>query len=152
MGQERVSLHLSKSNTSVLLPTFDRLVGEDVVWASGSCLRLIRHHMAQSLIVHDTKVNVDFHLIPKYARIHRFISIIIVSLFDELVSKVANAIVVFVLLECLSLEELASQSASFRRQTLNEHPNGHPRGKGVRVDQDVWDYALLCEGHINVGP
>mmetsp|Transcript_21691 Transcript_21691/g.36260 ORF Transcript_21691/g.36260 Transcript_21691/m.36260 type:complete len:388 (-) Transcript_21691:185-1348(-) len=48
--------------------------------------------------------------------------------------------------------EGARLRARLRGEALHDHANGHARGEGVRVDDDVWAYAAVqTEGHVHVG-
>lgn len=44
------------------------------------------------------------------------------------------------------------QSASFAGHTLNQHANGHARGKTVWVEENIGDHARFCKRHVLAGP
>lgn len=51
-------------------------------WINGSScphLELVENHVAQPLVVDDTKIDVGSEFLSSDARVHRFISIVVVS-------------------------------------------------------------------------
>lgn len=107
MGEERVSLHLSESNTTLLLSTLDWLMGQYIVWTCGSCLTLIGHHVSQSLIVDNTDEDINSHLVTEDTRVHGLISIVVVTLLQKFFPKEINNVVVFILLKSFHILELS---------------------------------------------
>ena len=56
-----VTLHLTEADSTHLLPTLDWLLRQHVDHALRSGLTLVRHHVAKSLVVNESEVDVDLH-------------------------------------------------------------------------------------------
>jgi len=107
MGQQTVTLHLSKTNSAHLFTTFHWLMRQHIVRSGGTRLRLIADHMPEALVVNAADENVNLHLDALNAGVHRLIAVIIVALFHELLTKVVNDVVVLVLLKRFNIDEFA---------------------------------------------
>ena len=46
----------------------------------------------------------------------------------------------------------ATEDTGLAGHRLDQHTNGHSRGKGVRIDDNVGDTARLGHGHVFLGP
>ena len=109
MGDDRVSLHLSKSNSAMSLPALQRLSGQLVDGSCCSHLRLVAHllltdtrhthHMTQSLIVHHADVDVRLQFISPDARIQRLAAIVIESCSSQLLAKIVHCTLLLAKLE-----------------------------------------------------
>lgn len=60
-----------------------------------SHLELIEDHVSKALVVDDADVDVGSKLLPRYARIHGLVAIIIVSCGEELLAKVIHRRIFF---------------------------------------------------------
>ena len=67
MSQQRVSLHLSKSNTPGSLSPLHRLVSQDVYWTGRADLKLVGNHVPQALVVDNTKKDVRLKFPPVHS-------------------------------------------------------------------------------------
>ena len=56
-----------------------RLSSNRIHWASSSDLELVEHHVPESLVVHNAKIDVCRELLPGDSRIHRFVAVVVVS-------------------------------------------------------------------------
>lgn len=109
VSDDRVSLHLSKSNSAMSLPALERLSGQLVDRSGGTHLRLVAHlfltdthhthHVTQSLIVHHADVDIRFQLISPDARIQRLAAIVIESRSRQLLAKVIHCTLLLAKLE-----------------------------------------------------
>ena len=79
MSQQRVSLHLSESNTPSSLSPLHRLVSEDVYWAGCADLKLVGHHVPQALVVDNTEKDVRLKLPPVHSRVYPLVTEVIVA-------------------------------------------------------------------------
>ena len=73
MAKQRVPLHLAKSDPPMMLPSFNRLTRQ---YIHGSCspgLRLIAHHVSQSLIIHHSYEDMRLHELPARPTVHLLI-------------------------------------------------------------------------------
>lgn len=152
MGQQRISFHLAKPDSSHLFPTFYRLVRQNVVGALSARLTFIRNHVSESLIIDETHEDVDLHHFTLNARIHRLVAIVVVPVLRQLLPIEVNHVVILVLLKGRHVYKFAVKSTALTCKTLNEHTNGHARGKSVRVDNNVGSQALFGERHIFLRP
>lgn len=152
MSDESITFHLAQSDTSTLLSTLDGLLSEDIDNSLTSSLTLVRHHMPESLVVHHTHIDVYMEGGTIYAWVECFIPIIIVPILEQLLPKIIHSIIILEGLEGSGFKDLPPQWPSFTSHTLDEHTDGHPAGKGVRVDDDVGNKSLLWEWHILLGP
>ena len=82
MSNHRIPLHFAKTDTTEPLATFDGLLREGMNRSSGSDLKFIVHHVPQTLIEHTPDVNVGIELGSEDARVHRFVSMIVISRFQ----------------------------------------------------------------------
>ena len=152
MSQKRVSLHLTKPDTSLLLSTLYRLVGQHIIRARCSCLTFISHHMSKPLIVNNSNENVYLHLLSKYTTVHSFIPIVIVSMLQKFPSEMLHHIIILVFFKGMDILVFPIQGPILTSQTFHQHPHCHSRGEGMRVNNDVWSDSCLCERHIFLGP
>ena len=152
MRQQRISFHFSKSDATHLLSSFNRLMCKCIVRSSSSSLRFIRHHMSESLIVHQAQIDINLHLDSLDARYHRLIPIVVVSMLHKFFSVEIHDVIVGVLVELLHIDVLSVEGASFAGETLNQHANCHSGGERMGVDNDVWSDSGLCEWHVFLGP
>lgn len=109
VSDDRVSLHLSESNSAMSLPALQRLSGQLV---DGSCcthLRLVAHlfltytrrthHVTQPLIVHHADIDVRFQFVSPDARIQWLAAIVVESCSSQLLPKIIHCTLLLAKLE-----------------------------------------------------
>ena len=79
MANQCISFHLSHTNTSRSLSSLDRLHCQRVDRSSGTDLKLIVHHMSQSLVVDTANIYIGTKFFTSGSRVHGFISMIVVT-------------------------------------------------------------------------
>lgn len=118
MSQHRITLHLTHTNTSSLLTTLQRLLGENINWSSRTSLTLIMYHVSESLIIHQSHIDVYFELGSIGTTIHSLIAIVIKTSIEQLSSKVINGIIILVHFKSLIFDRGALESSRFSSHTL----------------------------------
>lgn len=146
----------------------DRLPGKRINRTSCSDLELVVHHVSQTLIVDKTKVNVGMEFFTSDTRVHRLVTVVVVTSSSKLLAKVVNwSILVrepntlstlFLykreeeikgLLERCSVLGNTVQSPRLTSHTLNKHTDSHSRRESVRVDDNIRLHTALAERHVN---
>ena len=105
MRDHTVTLHLSEADTAHFLSSFDRLVREYVIRTASSCLALIGDHVPQSLVVNDTNVDVDLHLLTINARVHGLVTKIVVTMLSQFFAEVVDCIIIYIAFKWLNISE-----------------------------------------------
>mmetsp|Transcript_2207 Transcript_2207/g.6657 ORF Transcript_2207/g.6657 Transcript_2207/m.6657 type:complete len:452 (-) Transcript_2207:1102-2457(-) len=151
--KERVALHLAQADAAVELAPLDGLPRLRVHRALGAHLVLVGHHVPETLIIDNAKVDVKLHLAPVDARVHGLRARVGVTRSDELAAEVVRSGLTLAKLEgrCV-LGGQAVESAGLGCEALDEHPHRHAGGEGMRVDDHVRGHARLGEGHVLLGP
>jgi len=127
----------------------DRLTSELIERSSCSYLPLVTDHVTKTLIVDDTDVNVGVKLFSGNSRVHRFVSVVVVSSGFELFSKVLERCVVLGEVERCTILCESVHCSCFRCDRFDEHTDRHSRRESVRVDDDVGLHAGFTERHVD---
>mmetsp|Transcript_4905 Transcript_4905/g.8982 ORF Transcript_4905/g.8982 Transcript_4905/m.8982 type:complete len:207 (+) Transcript_4905:1372-1992(+) len=155
MRKKRVSLHLSETNPSSKLPSLDGLTCQIVDGSDGSHLELVTDHVTQPLVVDQPNVDVAGHLLSSYSTDHLLLAQFGKALLLQIVPEIVDWIRRLTIrsLERRGIDELTFQGSGLGNETLDEHSNGHARGEGVWVDDEVGANAGGgAVRHIDIGP
>jgi hypothetical protein len=132
-------------------------------------LELVQNHVPETLVIDNTEIDVGGKLLAGDARIHGLVAVIVVASCKELFPEIVNRCVFFRKSEQCSSAMFSSiqgrcslergrvlcqavHRACFARHALDQHADGHPAGKRVRIDDDIWSNAAFAERHIDVRP
>ena len=151
MGKKRVPFHFTKANATGTLAALDWLLGEIVEGPGGADLEFVRDHVAETLVVDNTNVDISLEFLAGDAAVHWLVAMVIVASLAELLTEEGGGGVLFVELEGRGVLGEAVEGAGFGRHALDEHADGHAGGKGVGVDDNVGTHAALGEGQIDEG-
>jgi hypothetical protein len=152
MGQKRVTLHFSKSDTSSSLSAFNGLLCEIVDRTRCTDLVLVRDHVPQTLIVYDANVNIRFKFLAGNSRVHGLVSIVIEASGRKFLPEKLGCGMVLIKLEWCRVLGMAMERPRLCCQGLDKHTNGHTRWEGMRIDNDIWHNPSFRERHVNRGP
>lgn len=95
VSNERITLHLSDTDTTTLRTTLHGLTRERVDGTSRTHLELVVHHVTQTLVVDQAHVNVGGELAASDATVHRLVAVVVVTGFAELLTEVVGCGVFF---------------------------------------------------------
>lgn len=140
-----IPFHLTKPNSTVSCPTFLGLPGELGHLAPGSGVELIIHHVLEALLEGGADENWDRQALSTLSVLHHFVAL---TLLLHLVQVLSYLFHCHVAHEGRPVGLSGSQSGKLSRQTLDKMSDGHARGDGVRVDDDVGRDTLLSEGEV----
>jgi hypothetical protein len=95
VGNQGITLHLSDTDTTTLGTTLHGLTGESVNGTGGTHLELVVHHVTQTLVVHQTHVDISGELAACDSTVQRLIAVVIVACLAELLAEVVGCGVFF---------------------------------------------------------
>ena len=148
MGNHTITFHFSKPETSITWSALSWLACQYLHWASTSWMHLVINHVLQSLIKSGTQENHYLHLLASEAVVHHLVASQLVSEAVQLSWDRLNCIFWLRVLERCSIALMTFQGSHFGWKTLNQVTNCHSRRNSVRIDDEIWDYSFLSEGHI----
>ena len=94
MRYHTITLHLTKSQTSVTASAFCRLSRQNLGWATASRVNLVLNHVLQSLIVGRSQENHDFHLFTTETVVHYLITSKLIAQAVQLLRNSLNGVTV----------------------------------------------------------
>ena len=154
VGNQRISLHLTDTDTTTLSTTLDGLTSQGSDGTGGTDLELVVDHVTQTLVVDNTHIDVSTELLTCDTRVHGLVPVVVEASTLQLVTEVLDgglACCVLELERCAVLRNTV-QTSGLTSQRLDEHTDGHTRRESVRVDDDIGLNTALAEGHIHGGP
>jgi len=98
--------------------------------------------VTKTLVVDNSKVNIDFHLAAVCATVHNFVSIIVIPMLSKLLAKIFHDIIIFVVLKWLSFKDISIQSSTLSCHTLNKHTYVWKKVVILSILKLVWCNAL----------
>lgn len=149
---QRITLHLSETNSTTSLPALNRLMRQHIHGACRTHLPLVRHHVTQSLIVHHTEEDIRSHLSTVDATVQLLGAIVIVSAILEQRSKVIDGRVLLREAKRCGIVDQTVNGSCFASHRFDHHGNGHPRWETVRIEHNVRYQTRLGEWQIDCRP
>jgi hypothetical protein len=63
--------------------------------------------VTKALVIHNANKDIDLHLTTKDARVHSFITIVVVTIAQQFGAKVVNNVIIFIFLPSFSILEFS---------------------------------------------
>ena len=147
VGYDAVTLHLAKAQAAIAGAPLHGLACQDLDRPTAAAVDLIIHHVLKALIVGGVEEDLCLHLAPCVPVVHDFPAARLVAAAVELRGDVVNR-------DrgegrCIALQAIARSHLAHER--LYQMANGHSRGYGVRIDDEVGHDALRSPGHVLLG-
>mmetsp|Transcript_59656 Transcript_59656/g.129706 ORF Transcript_59656/g.129706 Transcript_59656/m.129706 type:complete len:456 (-) Transcript_59656:728-2095(-) len=144
VGDHAVTLHLSEPQTTVSPTTLEGLPGQDLHFAAGARVDLVVDHMLESLVVRRAEENGCDHPATCLAVVHDLRASLLVSASVQLLGNVLDRH----LDEGRGVGLLTDDRPDLSHNTFDNVTNGHARGYGVWVHDNVGSDSLTCERHV----
>ena len=134
MGEQRVALHFSDSDTTSLGTTLDGLAGQLVNGTGGTDLELVVNHVTQTLVVDDTDEDVGGEFLAGDTAVEGLVAEVVVSGLAELVAEVVGGRVFLGELEGGAVLGMAVKSTGLTGHGLDHLGDCHTWAGLVRWD------------------
>mmetsp|Transcript_16479 Transcript_16479/g.64296 ORF Transcript_16479/g.64296 Transcript_16479/m.64296 type:complete len:1268 (+) Transcript_16479:614-4417(+) len=145
VGDDAIALHLSEAEAAVARPALHGLAREVLQGAARARVDLVVHHVLEALIVGGPDEEVRLQLPAGVAVVEHFVAVALVAAVVEhhrdLVGREGRV-------EGGGVALFAGVGRQLAEEAFNQLTDGHTRGNGVRVDDEVRRDALHREGHV----
>eukprot|EP00123_Amoebidium_parasiticum_P018025 comp24071_c0_seq1/m.43308 comp24071_c0_seq1/g.43308 ORF comp24071_c0_seq1/g.43308 comp24071_c0_seq1/m.43308 type:complete len:370 (+) comp24071_c0_seq1:731-1840(+) len=145
VGDHAIALHLTEAQTTLTRTTLGRLTGQVLCGAACSRVDLVVHHVLQALVVRQGQEHLGVDLAPSVPVVHHLVAAQVVAV---LLQHLRDTLHSHTLVERRGITFLSLLCADLTQQSLRHVPDGHTRGNGVRVHDNVRRNPFAAEGHV----